>query len=101
MIANKNINIDLKAYKCEYWVLPQYGDEGDRKTAVVLAKDEAEAGQLVVKSLPNTPAKWESHPYLIAEIHGITSSVKKALFLALKKEFEGDSTIDRARRLKR
>ena len=100
MIVNKNISISLKIYRCDYWLLPKYGDEGDRKTAVVLAENETDAGRLIAKSLPQTPAKWESHPYLIAEIHGITKSVKKKLYWMLKKEFEGDSIIDKARRLK-
>ena len=100
MIVNKNISISLKIYRCDYWLLPKYGDEGDRKTAVVLAKNETDAGRLIVKSLPNTPARWESHPYLLAEVHGMTPSVKKDLYLWLKKEFEGDSAVEKARRLK-
>jgi len=100
MIANRNINLELRAYKCEYWVPPRYDDDGDRRSAIVLAANETDAGLLIAQSLKGTPAKWESHPYLIAEIHGVSPSVKKSLYLVLKNDFEGDSRIDKAKRLR-
>ena len=100
MIVNKNIDAALRAYNCEYWIPPKYGDDGDRRAAIVLAENETDAGRLIVQSLKGTAAKWESHPYLIAEIHGVSPSVKRDLYLALKKEFEGESTINKAKRLR-
>ena len=97
--VNKNIELPLNVYKIDYVT---YGNsEYDRKTAHILSESAEAAEELIVKSVKRgVPIQWEQRAGMICSIHGITESLQRTLYVILKKKFEGDSIIDKAKRLK-
>ena len=98
--VNKNIEIPLNVFKVDYLIYEK--SEYDRKTAYLLSESAEAAEQLIVNSVTKgVPIQWEQRAGMVCSIHGITKSLQQTLYAILKKKFEGDSTIDKAKRLKR
>lgn len=97
----RNINVPLKVYRCEYVMYPKDGDY-DRRTAYLAAENAEIAEQMIVKSIERgVRFDWESRPGLVADIHGISESLQRTLFLKLKEKYEGPSKITKAKKIMR
>ncbi len=97
--VNKNIELPLNVFKVDYVIYEK--SEYERKTAYILSESAEAAENLIVKSVNRgVPIQWEQRAGMVCSIHGITESLQRTLYLTLKRKFEGDSTIDKAKRLK-
>ena len=97
--VNKNIELPLNVFKVDYVIYEK--SEYERKTAYILSESAKAAENLIVKSVNRgVPIQWEQRAGMVCSIHGITESLQRTLYFTLKRKFEGDSTIDKAKRLK-
>ena len=98
-----NIGLKIPVWRTEYIIDPGRGFDSERKTAYIVA----ESCKLVQNVIRNnvqkgTPFQWECMPGLIVpEIHAFTPSLEKALYLYLKRKYEGPSKLDKAKKLMR
>jgi hypothetical protein len=97
--VNRNIELPLNVFKVDYVIYEK--SEYERKTAHILSESAEAAENLIVKSVnQGIPIQWEQRAGMVCTIHGITESLQRTLYATLKRKFEGDSTIDKAKRLK-
>jgi hypothetical protein len=97
--VNKNIELPLNVFKVDYVIYEK--SEYDRKTAYLLSESAEAAEDLIVKSVNRgTPIQWEQRAGMVCSIHGITESLQRTLYATLKRKFEGDSAVGRAKKLK-
>ena len=97
----RNTPMALSIYKCDYELRPQTGDF-DRRQAYILAETAEHAAQLIKNTIDRgVQFVWESFPYKICDIHGITPGVERELFIKLKERHEGPSKISKAKKVMR
>lgn len=98
-----NLGIRIPVWQTEYVVHPAKGFDSERKKAFIAGENGEFVSNVIVKNIQKgTPFQWECMPGLIVpEIHAFTPSLEKALYLYLKRKYEGPSKLDKAKKLMR
>ena len=97
----RNTVMALSIFRCDYEIRPQTGDF-DRRQAYVVAETAEHAAGLIKSTIDRgVQFVWESFPYKICDVHSITPSVERELFLKLKEKYEGPSKISKAKKVMR
>lgn len=98
----KTHNLPLTAYKIDYVVYPEGNRDYQRRTAYILAESSEAAELMIVKSVARgMEIQWEQRAGYMCEIHAITPTLERALYLSLKEKYEGPSAGDKLAKIKR